>query len=209
MKPSRAVLRLLALLLVSFGLLDLSPTGLGLLALYLAAWAVLFQAHNLGLLAQRIWRMRWFFLAIGILYGLGTPEQDAWQAWSAAAYRVGVLVILVTTVGLCLADLQAEELADGLITLLRPLAVLGLPIEVFARRLAMSLNSVALMDEKLRALRQGERREMLGAIANVCLAAEAWQPQAEGAVARQASEWTDFALLLCILGFLLGLHTLT
>ena len=109
MSMSRALVRLISLLVVAVGLIGLAPLSLALLAGILALWIGLLERGLTGLLAQRIWRMRWFFLAIAILYGLGSPLADPWLGWQEGAYRVAVLIVLVVTVGLCLNQLPASS----------------------------------------------------------------------------------------------------
>lgn len=206
MNPSRALIRLLALFAVSFGLIGLSPCGLGLLAVFVLLWGLTLQRHTLPVMAQRIWRMRWFFLAIGILYGLGGPAADQLHSWAMAAYRVGVLIVLVCTVSLCLNDLAADELAAGIISLLRPLRVLGVPVEAFARRLAMSLNSVKLMDDELRKLPKANHKQALDSVAQLCWSAENWQPQQNSSAAWLPASTADKMLGLSVLLLLLALQ---
>lgn len=206
MNPSRALIRLLALFVVSFGLIGLKPQALLLLAACLLLWALTLQRHNLQVIVQRIWRMRWFFLAIGILYGLGGPAADSGAAWLQAAYRVGVLIVLVCTVSLCLNDLAATELAAGIVSLLRPLRTLGVSVDVFARRLAMSLHSVELMDNQLRNMPRGNHKQALDSVAQVCWTAENWQPQAQVESSHTAASRRDIGVCLGLLLLLLALR---
>ena len=172
---SRAVVRLLSLLLLSFGLIGVSLLGLACVAAVLALWVLILRRDLLQLILQRIWRMRWFFLAIAVLYGLGTPAMDSAQAWFEGLYRAGVLMVLVAAVALCLHDLAAAELALGLNVLLSPLAWIGVPVAVFSRRLAATLNRVEVMDEQVRDLPRGNHQVGLAAMAQLCWVVE--QPQ--------------------------------
>ena len=142
------------------------------MGLALALWVVLFQRDMLGQLGQRIWRMRWFFLAIAILYGLGSPLADPLSGWLQGAYRVAVLIVLVTTVAVCLHHLPPRELSDGLARLLMPLGLLGIPVTAFARRMAATLDAVNDMSERVRALPRG--RSALLAVARICDQAESY-----------------------------------
>lgn len=203
MSMSRALVRLISLLVVAVGLIGLAPLSLALLAGILALWIGLLERGLTGLLAQRIWRMRWFFLAIAILYGLGSPLADPWLGWQEGAYRVAVLIVLVVTVGLCLNQLPARELSDGIASLLRPLKIAGLPVEVFARRTAATLDAVNEMSERVRSLPRG--RSALNAVAQICEQAERYQANAQpdhAAAAPTARDWAFFVLMVVSVGVL-------
>ena len=173
MTLSRALVRLLSLLVVAIGLVGLAPLGVAAVGLALGLWVALFQRDMVGLLAQRIWRMRWFFIAIAILYGLGSPLADPLSGWLQGAYRVAVLIVLVTTVAVCLHRLPPRELSDGLARLLLPLRLLGMPVTTFARRMAATLDAVNDMSERVRALPRG--RSALLAVARICDQAEGYE----------------------------------
>ncbi|MGJ8668658.1 MAG: hypothetical protein ACSHXK_04130 [Oceanococcus sp.] len=210
MRPSRALLRLLALLTVCFGVIGLSPLGISIVALCIAAWVLLLQRPLVNQLVQRIWRMRWFFLAIGILYGLGSPVEEKWLALEQGFYRVGVLIVLVSSVGLCLSGLASQELAHGLVRLLRPLSYLKLPIASFARRLALALSSVDLMDQKIRSMPRKDRHQALNSVAQVCWAAENWLPlESPVESAERPAEVIDVSLFLFLAVLVVGSQCLS
>lgn len=208
-RPSAALLRLVCLLLVSLGLVTLKPEALGIFALVLLTWVLLFQRDQCALILQRLWRMRWFFLAIAILYGIGTPLESVPAAWREAIYRVGILAVLVSVVSLCLHQLAAAELAHAIARLLRPLSVLGLPVEAFARRLSLSLETVKLMDAKMRELPRRDHRAALDAVVQLCLGAERWQPLAVSEQPRlRPAQMLDVLMLMVFLSALAGLQWL-
>ncbi len=202
MTMSRAVVRLLSLLLVAVGLIGLTPMGLLVLGVSLCLWVFVLERDLLGLLAQRIWRMRWFFLAIAILYGLGSPTADPWSGWKEGAYRVAVLIVLVTTVARCLNNLPPRELADGIAKLLKPLQWLSMPIDTFARRVAATLDAVNDMSERVRALPKG--RSALTAVAQVCEQAETYQIDVSGEVVEEAPAARDIMFVFAASVVLLG-----
>lgn len=176
--PSAAFLRLVCLFAVSIGLIGLQPTSLIVFSLALFGWVLLGRRSLLGLILQRIWRMRWFFLAIGLLYGLGGAEHqlDA-LAWHEGLYRVLILICLVALVSLCLDDQDSADTAAALAQLLRPLRLIRFPVETFSRRLALSLRTVQWMDQEMQQLRRNERIQLLSGLARLCLDAESDRSQ--------------------------------
>ncbi len=194
MTLSRALVRLLSLLVVAIGLVGLAPLGVAAVALALALWVLGVQRDLLGLLGQRIWRMRWFFLAIAILYGLGAPLADPLSGWLQGAYRVAILIVLVTTVAVCLHHLPPRELSDGLARLLMPLSLLGLPVATFARRMAATLDAVNDMSERVRALPKG--RSALLAVARICDQAEVYEIDVSEGVVSTSPARSDVVFLV-------------
>lgn len=194
MTLSRALVRLLSLLVVAIGLVGLAPMGVAAVALALGLWVVLLQRDLIGMLGQRIWRMRWFFLAIAILYGLGSPLADPLSGWLQGAHRVAVLIVLVTTVAVCLHRLPPRELSDGLARLLGPLSFLGLPVATFARRMAATLDAVNDMTERVRALPRG--RSALLAVARICDQAEDYEIDVTEGVVSAPPARRDVAFLI-------------
>lgn len=196
---SRALLRLIALLIIAFGLVGLPPVDLLLLGGALLSWVIVLQRDVLKVWWLRLSRLRWFFLAIFILYLLGGPPGAGAMAWVEAGYRVGVLVVLVGAVAVCLHDLPAAELAQGLGVGLGPLARFGLPVESFSRRLAGTLDAVARMDESVRRVAQLDRELRLRAIAQICreLESASISPGAPDLAGRRAAQRDVVLLLLC------------
>jgi hypothetical protein len=118
-------------------------------------------------------RIRWLLLSIVIIYLWIAPEAGAasrpWYAPSmleldTALRRSGVLVVLVAAVELLRRATGASWMAAGLVFLLQPLRRLGFDIEVFARRLALTLEAVPATAERVAhaASRQRDRRGLAG-----------------------------------------------
>lgn len=206
MTMSRALVRLFSLLAVAVGLIGLAPSAIVLLATVLAVWIILMERDLIAQLGQRIWRMRWFFLAIAILYGLGSPLADPWSGWLEGAYRVAILIVLVITVAVCLHRLPAHELADGIATLLAPLRYLRIPVDTFARRTAATLDAVNDMSERVRALPRG--RSALGGVAQICEQAERYTVLENLQLERPAPAPRDLAFLALMLVLLVMLRLL-
>ncbi len=203
MRMTRAILRLAALLVLAFGLFGLTGAGLAVLALVLLAIALFSRPELPRIWLMRVLRLKWFFAAIFILYLLGGIGSDAGVALQEAAYRVGILVVLVGAVAICLDRLPPYELAEGLRRLLQPLSMMGVPVARFAHRLAVTLDAVNHMDLRVRALR---RQQGLDALAQICLEAEQFESTHSPepvVVEGRAVEW---CLFLGSLAVILGLH---
>lgn len=95
-------------------------------------------------------RIRWLLISIAVIYLLVAPEPRPQQSLplptldelSLAVRRAGVLVILVSAVEFLRQTTPPPQTAAALTALLRPLAWLGLDIERFATRTAMTLDAV-------------------------------------------------------------------
>ena len=166
----RGDLRLCLLLALTIGIAGLEPAALGALLAILGLTALRIGAQSL--LLGRVLRLRWFFLAIFLLYLFGPAPVSS--AWPEAIYRVGVLVAIVSVVTLSLHELPPQELGAALARWLSPLGWLGFPVQTFARRLAGTLDAVGQMDARLRALRGRSPGAApgFGALAQLCLDAE-------------------------------------
>lgn len=212
MQTSRGLVRLLALLALALGLVGLSPRALLLAALMLlVAVMALGGSELLRVWLQRVSRLRWFFLAIFLLYLLGgmPGAVESGPAWMEAIYRVGILVVLVGAVVICLADLPAAELATGLSRVLSPLQVLGVPVAALSRRLAAALEAVVHMQSRVSELPRQASAASLDRLAEVFLAAEQYRvPQGAAEAVRKRAELQDFAVLALALLVLLGLRWL-
>lgn len=124
-------------------------------ALYLAGVSAL---HKLRV---GIWRLRWLLLAIGVAYlGFtpGTPVLPAMPGISREGLVEGlrralVLVDVLALVYLLLAHTPMHELLVALRTLAKPLRVLGVDPQRVGLRLALTMDAVGAMQERLRASR--------------------------------------------------------
>jgi hypothetical protein len=207
MGATRATVRIIGLLVIALGLVGLSPLKLLFFGSALFAWILIGQRELLPELKTRIARLRWFFLAIFILYLLGGTHPGSVSAWIEAGYRIGVLVILVAAVALCLHGMPPQELAAGVARGLRPLHYLGFPTDTFARRLAGTLDAVGHMDARVRAAARLDRLAALSSLANICADAERYDlglTSNQGHV--KAASRQDFLLLLLSLSTVSMLH---
>mgnify|MGYP006283533735 CR=1 FL=1 len=154
------------LLLVLAGLLfrySLAAVALTLLVLLLAAAAGGREMLAGVLKAAR--RIRWLLLSIVVIYlwvapepgPAGSPWLPSWSELDLALRRSGVLLVLVIAVELLRRHTGAVYMAAGLVALLRPLARLGVDVETFAQRLALTLEAVPQTAERVAAAATGRR----------------------------------------------------
>ena len=101
-----------------------------------------------------LWRMRWFFLSIFIIYFWMTPGEpivgslgDAWlPTWEGVVgglQRVVVLVMLVLGVQLLILTTKRDQLISAIYWLSFPLGLMGISRERLAVRIFLVLESVA------------------------------------------------------------------
>lgn len=113
--------------------------------------------------ARSIRRIRWLLLSIAVIYLWVAPEPaaggaiPAWPDVELALRRAGVLVVLVAAVELLTLHTPAPLMAAGLVTVLRPLRILGVDVERFAGRLALTLEAVPATAEKVAEAAGGRR----------------------------------------------------
>ena len=153
--PAFRILLLLVLAALLFGY-SLAAMALVLVALLLGAGAC--GADTLHGILKAVRRIRWLLVSIVVIYLWVAPEPGlegrpwflpAWHDLEIALRRAGVLVVLVAAVELLRRRTGARRMAAGLVTLLGPLAWLGVNPGVFARRLALTLEAVPLTAERV------------------------------------------------------------
>lgn len=194
---SRSDSRLLGLLAMLLGLSGLSPLALCLYFL-LMIWAA-YRLQAVTELWRRSLRLRWFFLAIFLLYLWGQPTIDEQPDWAQAGYRVGVLIGLLGAVSISLWGVPASELGSSLYRALRPLVRFGFPAQSFATRLAGTLDAIGTMDSALRGLQGRGLAQAMDGLATVCLDAERHAISADTRLVRGAvTTRTDAACLLAV-----------
>lgn len=160
--PAFRILLLLVLAALLFRY-SLAAVALTLLVLLLAAAAGGREMLAGVLKAAR--RIRWLLLSIIVIYLWVAPEPgpggSAWlPSWSEldlALRRSGVLLVLVVAVELLRRHTGAPYMAAGLVALLRPLQRLGVEVETFAHRLALTLEAVPRTAERVAAAATGRR----------------------------------------------------
>lgn len=87
-------------------------------------------------------RILWLLFAVAAVIVIFSPGPFGVARFVEAAWRCGVLVCAVTAVQLSLSGISTEALAAALARLLAPLRWTRLPVDVFARRLTLTLDAV-------------------------------------------------------------------
>ena len=137
-----------------------------LLAMTIVLAVLLAGAARAGVLrrvARSIRRIRWLLVSIAVIYLWVAPEPavggalPAWPDVELALRRAGVLVVLVTAVELLTLHTPAPLMAAGLVSILRPLGLVGVEVERFAGRLALTLEGVPATAEKVAEAAGGRR----------------------------------------------------
>ena len=137
--------------------------GMLLLAAFMLGAYLVSGVANLQRLGQMLRRLRYFFVAILVVYAFaspGTPLLD-WPGLSgltrdgliAGLERVMGLVMIVAVVHWVLESTARDDLAAGLCWLLQPAAWVGVPVERFVLRLVLTLERIDAMLEHTRRTR--------------------------------------------------------
>ncbi len=158
--------RILLLLVLAAMLFRYSLAGLGLVLAVLWLAAATWSREALWGVFRALRRIRWLLVSIVVIYLWVAPEPAAagrpWYIPSAtdlgtALRRAAILVALVSAVELLRRRTPVRDIAAGLVMLLAPLARLGLDTNVFARRLALTLEAVPLTAERVAAAAAAHR----------------------------------------------------
>lgn len=147
-----SAVRLVTLLVVA----GVAGTGRPLLLLYAAVVTLLACSLQDAQVLKTVWRallrLRWLLLSIAIIYLWFTPGTPLVPAWGdasptregvlAAVLHAGVLAVIALAASLMVNTTALEDLAAGLIWLLKPFSFLGLSTRSLAVRLSLTLESV-------------------------------------------------------------------
>ncbi len=161
---SRAIphplIRILSLLVLAAALPVLAlPVLVALLLLLLALLSRLPGGWQRWM--QGLWRLKWLFLALFVLYVGYTPGEPLWPALpglSAEGLHEGsrralVLGVLLAAVQGLMAVTPTPQLVEAMRQLLRPLRVIGIDGNRFALRLALVLSAVGDLQKRLAVVR--------------------------------------------------------
>lgn len=136
------------LVLVAFIVLG-KPIQLVLALLITIVLALQAQASNLLVALRMLKRLRWLFLSILLVYVFLSPGVASWftqgveaMDWGGLNHgllRIASLVLIVVAVNILVLPIPREQLVAAIISLLRPLCLLGFPHERLALRIALVL----------------------------------------------------------------------
>lgn len=166
-------IRVLALVLLAAALPSLPLPDLALLAAGLTALLARLGRSALGRFAAGLLRLRWLLLAIVVLYWGFTPGEAIHPSLPGlsregileGARRMLVLADLLAAVHLLLAATPLDELCGALTALVRPLRLLGVDTDRFARRLGLVLREIGDVQALVRDARMRSPASLLEAAA--------------------------------------------
>lgn len=159
--------RILLLLVLAGMLFRYSLAAIALVLAFLLLAAAFAGPATLRAILKSLRRIRWLLLSIVVIYLWVAPEPAAagrpgylpsWTELQIALQRSGVLVVLVAAVELLRHGASAQQVAAGLVILLRPLTFIGVQVEVFARRLALTLEAVPVTAERVARVAGGREK---------------------------------------------------
>jgi energy-coupling factor transporter transmembrane protein EcfT len=151
-------LRILLLLVLAALLFRYSLAAIVLVLAILLGFAAAGGADKLSGILRSLRRIRWLLLSIAVIYLWVAPEPGvegrpwylpSWHDVDIALRRSGVLVVLVTAVELLRRYTPAPQMAAGLLQLLTPVGRVGMNSELLARRLALTLDAVPRVAERV------------------------------------------------------------
>lgn len=133
---------------ISLGSINQFYLALGLISVLI----ICFGTHAMRVVWPMVWRLRWFFLSIMLLYCWLTPGQalwhdapewlPSWEGLAFAGHRIAVLVLIVMAVSLLLSTMQRESLISALYWMALPMRLFGVNPERMAVRIVMTLECV-------------------------------------------------------------------
>lgn len=157
----RPLTRLLMLLVIapmlsSLALMDLSVLAAALMGGYLLTDATALQRLRFGVL-----RLRWLLLSIGVLYLGFTPGEPlsvwtpglSWEGLWEGSRRILVLITLLAAVYWLLVTTPVPQLVAAMDQLMRPLQWLGVPTQRVTARIALTLAAVDGVEARYRKLK--------------------------------------------------------
>ena len=144
---------MIAELIVLSGFVVAGSVEFILCAMLLVAAARL-RCGNVRLAAAALWRLKWFFIAVGLLAWLSSPGFPA--NWHFAARACAALATLVLAVDCFHQTCSDNEKLAALLWWLSPLKRVGVPVERFAARLWLTLR---LIPQQQQALQQALQTE--------------------------------------------------
>lgn len=160
--------RILLLLVLAGMLFRYSLAAIALVLASLLLAAAVAGSATLRAILKSLRRIRWLLLSIVVIYLWVAPEPavagrpgylPSWGELEIALQRSGVLLVLVVAVELLRHRAGAQQVAAGLVMLLRPLALFGVRVEVFARRLALTLEAVPVTAERVARAAGGREKQ--------------------------------------------------
>jgi energy-coupling factor transport system permease protein len=121
---------------------------------------------------KMLWRLKWLYLSIFIVYGWFTPGEavvtlelisasylPTVDGLQAGALRVAVLIAIVSMVSSLLQTIEKEKLVSAIIWLTLPLKTIGLDTRRFALLLVLTLDKVLVSETTMRECLQDNKQQ--------------------------------------------------
>ncbi|VAW93052.1 hypothetical protein MNBD_GAMMA22-598 [hydrothermal vent metagenome] len=149
------VIRISIFLIFCYFIVQAKPGQL-LLAGFILLSVSVFQAKKYSaLMWNMIWRLKWFYLSIFLLFSWLTPNTIALDSEnilfglsagvSYSLYKITVLILIVMSVILFIVAIPRDELIAAIVFLSKPLSIFGFSSEKFAVRVFLIVEFVELL----------------------------------------------------------------
>ncbi len=104
-----------------------------------------------------LYRMKWFFISIFILYWFFLPTEifqgladGSIKKLIPIAYRISILATIIFSVNLLIKTTNKEEIISAVYLLIKPLTLLGINIKSFLIRAYLTLDLVESLNQDLK-----------------------------------------------------------
>lgn len=121
---------------------------------------------------KMLWRLKWLYISIFVVYGWFTPGNavvslqainasylPTIEGLQAGALRVSVLIAIVSMISSLLQTIEKEKLVSAIIWLTAPLQFVGVNTQRFALLLILSLDKVLVSETTIREYIEDNRQK--------------------------------------------------
>ncbi len=145
------VIRISIFLIFTYFIVQNKPGQL-ILAGFILFGASLFQTkYNLALMWKMVWRLKWFYISIFILFYFSSPNNipgvSEFYGVYVALIKITALMLIVIAVIIFIISIPRPELIVALIYLSRPLGIVGFSSDRFAVRLFLIIEFAETIPE--------------------------------------------------------------
>lgn len=161
--------------IISLIILSVYSTQGGWSTLFLTGAIVLpFYVYQPGLwkpASSMVWRLKWLFLSILLIYVFFTPKVSAsLTPFSPYVYlllpglfRILVLINLILAVNLLIKTTTKEEILTSLLWIFSPLRLIHINLERFLLRAVLTIEYIELLNQKLSAMKARTKSQVQSA----------------------------------------------
>lgn len=167
------VIRIASVAAVASALIGLPAVELLALLALLALMSARVSGDGGRDLLRSLWRMRWLFLALAVIYVAFTPGEPVHPALpgisreglAEGSRRALVLAVLLVSARLLMTSTAPDRIAAALVWLMQPLRILRFDPQRFGLRLAYALQGVSRIRPVLEAARRQHPQSLMDAAA--------------------------------------------